>query len=307
MSSRRQFIQRSATLLGAAAALPLLPSFALASEPSQLLRRQIPSSGESIPVIGLGTARTFNVTPDADGVAPLGDVVRNFINGGATLIDTAPSYGTAEAVTGILLKRIDTQRKAFIATKLSATGRDNGLAQFNESLAALQMDKVSLVQVHNLQDTNTQLQLLRELKEQGKVRYIGVTHYLESAHDELLESLVKHKPDFVQLNYSIGERNAEQRLLPYCVDNGIAVLVNRPFMRGQLLSKVKGQSLPGWAIDTDATSWAQLLLKFILANPAVTAVLPATSTARYVTDNIKAGMGRLPNDELRARIVQAFN
>lgn len=307
MSSRRHFIQRSATLLGLAAAAPLLPSFAFASEPSQLLRRKIPVSDEMLPVIGLGTSRTFNVTPNEAGINPLDLVMRNFINGGATLIDTAPSYGTAEAVTGLLLKRIDTQRKAFLATKLSATGRDNGLAQFNSSLEKLQTDKIDLLQVHNLQDTATQMKLMRELKEQGKIRYTGITHYLESAHDDLLAALKQHKPDFVQLNYSIGERNAEKHLLPYCADNGIAVLVNRPFMRGQLLSKVKGQSLPGWAIDTDATSWAQLLLKFILAHPAVTAVLPATSTPRYVTDNIKAGMGRLPDEALRERIVQAFS
>lgn len=307
MSSRRHFIQRSAALLGLAAAAPLLPSFAFASEPSQLLRRKIPSSGEMLPAIGMGTSGTFNVTPNAEGIEPLDLVMRNFINGGATLIDTAPSYGTAEVVTGLLLKRIDTQRKAFLATKLSATGRDNGLAQFNDSLKALQTDKVDLLQVHNLQDTQTQMALMRELKEQGKIRYTGISHYVESAHDDLLAALKKHKPDFVQLNYSIGERNAEKQLLPYCADNGIAVLVNRPFMRGQLLSKVKGQSLPGWAIDTDATSWAQLLLKYILAHPAVTAVLPATSTPRYVTDNIKAGMGRLPDEALRERIIQAFS
>ncbi|ARU90615.1 aldo/keto reductase [Pseudomonas sp. M30-35] len=307
MSSRRHFIQRSAALLGLAAAAPLLPNFAFASEPSQLLRRKIPASGEMLPVIGMGTSRTFNVTPNEAGINPLDLVMRNFINGGATLIDTAPSYGTAEAVTGLLLKRIDTQRKAFLATKLSATSRDNGLAQFNSSLEKLQTDKVALLQVHNLQDTQTQMQLMGELKEQDKIRYTGITHYLESAHDDLLAALKKHKPDFVQLNYSIGERNAEKYLLPYCADNGIAVLVNRPFMRGQLLSKMKGQSLPGWAIDTDATSWAQLLLKFILANPAVTAVLPATSTPRYVTDNIKAGMGRLPDETLRERIIQAFS
>ncbi|WP_339486527.1 aldo/keto reductase [Pseudomonas sp. EL_65y_Pfl2_R95] len=307
MSSRRHFIQRSAALLGLAAVTPLLPSFAFASEPSQLLRRKIPASGEMLPAIGMGTSGTFNVTPNAEGIEPLDLVMRNFINGGATLIDTAPSYGTAEAVTGLLLKRIDTQHKAFLATKLSATGRDNGLEQFNASCKALQTDKVDLLQVHNLQDTQTQMALMRELKEQGRIRYTGITHYVESAHDELLAALKKHQPDFVQLNYSVGERNAEKQLLPYCMDNGIAVLVNRPFMRGRLLSKVKGQSLPGWAIDTDATSWAQLLLKFALAHPAVTAVLPATSTPRYVTDNIKAGMGRLPDEALRERIIQAFS
>lgn len=264
MPSRRHFIQGSASLL-ALAATPWLPSLAYA-DPSQLLKRAIPSSGELLPVIGLGTARTFDVSPSDDNLNALDAVMRTFIN-----------------------------------------GRERGMAQFEASLQALQTDTLDLVQVHNLQDTYTQLALLRELKAEGKVRYIGITHYIESAHDDLLEVLGKESVDFVQLNYSVGERNAEKRLLPYCADHGIATLINRPFQRGQLLGRVKGKPLPNWAMETDATSWAQLLLKFILANPAVTAVIPATSNPRYMADNLKAGIGRLPDAALREKIVQAFS
>ncbi len=307
MPSRRHILQGSAALLSLAAISQLLPGFAFAANPAAVLQRKIPSSGESLPVIGLGTSQTFNAGLDNASLKPLDEVVRAFINGGGTLIDTAPSYGSAEAVTGELLKRTKTQGKAFLASKLSSTGRERGLAQFEASLKALQADKLDLLQVHNLQDTTTQLALARELREQGKVRYIGITHYIESAHDDLLAVLAKEKVDFVQLNYSVGERNAEKRLLPYCRDNGIATLINRPFQRAQLLSRVKGKPLPEWANEIDATSWAQLLLKFILANEAVTVVIPATSNPRYMVDNLRAGQGRLPNTAQRERIVQAFS
>ncbi|TBU84446.1 aldo/keto reductase [Phytopseudomonas dryadis] len=307
MPSRRHFLQGGAALITLAASARWLPSTAFAASPAPLLQRAIPTSGEQLPVIGLGTSQTFNVGLDNAALKPLDEVVRAFINGGARLIDTAPSYGAAEAVTGELLKRTRTQGKAFLASKLSSTGRERGLAQFQASLAALQTDKLDLVQVHNLQDTTTQLALLRELREQGKVRYIGITHYIESAHDDLLEVLAREKVDFVQFNYSVGERNAEQRLLPYCADNGIATLINRPFQRSQLLARVRGKPLPEWANEIDASSWAQLLLKFILANEAVTVVIPATSNPRYMVDNLKAGQGRLPDAAMRERIVQAFS
>lgn len=306
MPNRRQFVQRSAALLTLAVA-PWWTRSAMAITPDQLLQRTIPSSGETLPAIGLGTSRTFDVRLDDAILKPLEEVVRTFINGGATLIDTAPSYGASERVTGALLKRTNTQDKAFLASKISATGRERGLAQFDNSRRALQTERIELMQVHNLQDTRTQLALLRDLKEQGKVRYIGVTHYLEAAHDDLLEVLAREKLDFVQFNYSVAERNAEKRLLPYCADHGIATLINRPFQRGQLLRPVKGKPLPDWAIEIDANSWAQLLLKFILAEPAVTAVIPATSNPRYMADNLKAGRGRLPDGAQRERIIQAFS
>lgn len=305
MPTRRTFLQHTAALTALAALSPGLPVFA--ADTVQLMQRPIPASGEALPVIGLGTSRTFHVGLDDASLEPLLEVMRTFVAGGARLIDTAPSYGAAEAVTGELVARLEARQKVFLATKVSSSGREAGQRQLEASFRALQSDTLDLVQVHNLQDTATQLQLLRELKEQGRVRYIGITHYVESAHDDLLTVLRKERGiDFVQLNYSVGERNAERRLLPYCADNGIATLINRPFTRGNLLSRVRDKPLPDWAAEIEASSWAQLLLKFILAEPGVTTVIPATSNPRYMADNLLAGQGRLPDARQRERIVQAF-
>ena len=304
MPTRRQFIQHTALLAGMASLAALLPPFALARE--GLRSRPIPSSGKALPVIGLGTSRTHNVGLDDAQLQPLLEVLRVFVEGGARVIDTAPSYGRAEAVSGELVRRLGVREQVFLASKVSSSGRERGLAQIEASFRALQTEVIDLIQVHNLQDTRTQLGLLRELKQQGRIRYIGVTHYLDSAHDELLAVLQREKVDFVQFNYSVDERNAEKRLLPFCADQGIATLINRPFARGGLLAGVRGQPLPDWARELDATSWAQLALKFILADPAVTTVIPATSNPRYMLDNILAGSGRLPDARQRQLIADAF-
>ncbi|HAQ88979.1 MAG TPA: aldo/keto reductase [Pseudomonas sp.] len=304
MQTRRQLLSRSALLATVAALGPLLPLLARGAEP--LRQRAIPATGEMLPVIGLGTSRTHDVQLDDDEMRTLLEVLRVLVEGGARVIDTAPSYGNADRVVGELVQRGDVRRQVFLASKVSATGRERGVAQIEKSFEALQTGVIDLIQVHNLQDTRTQLQLLRTLKEQGRIRYIGVTHYVESAHDRLLEVLKQEPVDFVQFNYSVSERNAERRLLPYCAEHGIATLINRPFTRGNLLSRVKGKPLPGWAADIDASSWAQLLLKFILAEPAVTTVIPATSNPRYMADNLMAGQGRLPDARQREMIVEAF-
>lgn len=304
MQTRRQLLNRAAILASIAALGPLLPALARAAQPLRM--RKIPSSGEMLPVIGLGTSRTHDVGLDDSQMEALLEVLRLFVEGGAKLIDTAPSYGNAEAVGGELVARLGVRERVFLASKVSSSGRERGLAQIEASFAALQADTIDLIQVHNLQDTGTQLGLLRELKEQGRIRYIGVTHYVESAHDRLLDVLQSEKVDFVQFNYSVGERNAEKRLLPYCADNGIATLINRPFARGNLLGRVRNKPLPDWAAELDASSWAQLALKFILAEPAVTTVIPATSTPRYMADNLLAGQGRLPDAQQRQLIVDAF-
>lgn len=304
MQTRRQLLHRSALLASLAALGPLLPSLVQAAD--SLLKRKIPSSGELLPVTGLGTSITHNINVDSADMEPLLEVLRVLVDGGARLIDTAPSYGNAERVVGELVHRQKSRDQVFLATKVSSTGRERGMAQIEASFKALQTDTIDLIQVHNLQDTSTQLGLLRELKEQGRIRYIGVTHYVESAHDRLLEVLKQEPVDFVQFNYSVSERNAEKQLLPYCADNGIATLINRPFTRGNLLSRVRGKPLPAWASEIDASSWAQLLLKFIIAEPGVTAVIPATSNPRYMADNILAGQGRLPDARQRELIVEAF-
>lgn len=304
MQTRRQLLHRSALLASFAALGPFLPSLVRAADP--LLKRTIPSSGELLPVTGLGTSITHNVDIDSADMDALLEVLQALIEGGARLIDTAPSYGNAERAVGELVHRLQAREQVFLATKVSSTGRERGMAQIEQSFKALQTDSIDLIQVHNLQDTSTQLGLLRELKEQGRIRYIGVTHYVESAHDRLLEVLKQEPVDFVQFNYSVSERNAEKTLLPYCADKGIATLINRPFTRGNLLSRVRGKPLPAWAAELDASSWAQLLLKFIIAEPAVTAVIPATSNPRYMADNILAGQGRLPDARQREMIVEAF-
>lgn len=306
MHTRRQFIQHSTAAAALAALVPLLPGLAWAAESGSLLRRKIPSTGEELPVIGLGTSRVFDVDLDQASLDPLLEVVRVLADGGATLIDTAPSYGNSELVTGTLTAQDGLRARLFLASKVSSSGREAGLEQIEASFKDLKTDKLDLIQVHNLQDTSTQLALLRELKAQGRIRYIGITHYIESAHDDLLRVLEKEKVDFVQLNYSVGARNAEKRLLPFCADHGIATLINRPFQRGELFARVKGKPLPGWAQELGASSWAQLLLKFILAEPAVTAVIPATSKTRYMADNLLAGHGGLPDAKQRELIAEAF-
>lgn len=304
MYRRRQLLRASTICMAAAALGAWLPRLGLAAQ--QVQRRAIPSTGEMLPVIGLGTSITHNVSLDDPRMDRLLEVLRVLVEGGGSVIDTAPSYGNAERVVGELVERLGERGQVFLASKVSSTGRERGLAQIEASFEALQTEVIDLIQVHNLKDTRTQLGLLRELKQEGRVRYIGVTHYLESAHDRLLDTLKQEQVDFVQFNYSVGERNAEKQLLPYCADHGIATLINRPFTRGNLLSRVKGKPLPDWAAEIDASSWAQLLLKFILAEPAVTVVIPATSNPRYMTDNLLAGQGRLPDARQRQMIVDAF-
>lgn len=300
MPDRRSFLQTAA---GAALLGPAWLAQAQNQAPAMLARR-IPSSGQALPVIGLGTADTFNVPPgDAAAMAPLAQVLDTLMQAGGSLIDTAPSYGQAEAVTGALLAREGALRsRVFLATKISTQGRDSAMRQVRQSQKALGSDKLDLIQVHNLIDTRNQLALLRELKQQGLTRYVGITHYTDYAHDELADLVESEKPDFLQVNLSVGARSAEKRLLPACQANGVAVLINRPFQDGALFRQVKGVALPKLAAEIDCTSWAQLFLKFIIGHPAVTAVIPATSKPANMADNARAGFGRQPDAALRERI-----
>lgn len=300
MPDRRRFLQTAA---GAALVGSAWPAWA-AGPATSMLTRKIPASGAALPVIGLGTADTFNVSPgDAAAMAPLAQVLETLMKAGGTLIDTAPSYGEAEAVTGALLARDRGLRdRVFLATKISTQGHDSAMRQVRQSQKDLGSDKLDLIQVHNLIDTRNQLALLRELKQQGVTRYIGITHYTDYAHDELTQLVEREKPDFLQVNMSVGARNAEKRLLPACQANGVAVLINRPFQDGALFRQVKGMALPALAADIDCTSWAQLFLKFIIGHPAVTAVIPATSKPVNMADNARAGFGRQPDAAMRERI-----
>ncbi|WP_278489766.1 aldo/keto reductase [Achromobacter insolitus] len=300
MPDRRRFLQTAAAtaLIGPARTASAL------SVLTPMLARPIPASGETLPVIGLGTADTFNVSPaDKTAMAPLAQVLDTLLQKGGKLIDTAPSYGQAEAVTGALLAREGALRaRTFLATKISTQGHESALRQVRQSQQALGSDKLDLIQVHNLIDTVNQLALLRDLKRQGVIRYVGITHYTEYAHDELTALVEREKPDFLQVNLSVGDRNAEKRLLPACQANGVAVLINRPFQDGALFRRIKGIKLPELAAEIDCTSWAQVFLKFVIGHPAVTAVIPATSKPANMVDNAQAGFGRLPDAAMRERI-----
>lgn len=306
MSTRRQFLGQSAALAGASFVGASWPSLAnAASEGKMLLKRTIPSSGESVPAIGMGTSGSFEITQGSPAYNALKEVLQRFFDAGATLIDTAPTYSNAEDILGPLLADAKLRPKAFIATKLSGVvGRDKGLAQFQKTLKSLRTDKVELLQVHNLGDWKTQLALARELKEQGKVKYTGITHYLDSAHDQLADVVQETKPDFLQINYSVTNRGAEQRLFPMAKDLGIAVLANRNFNDGKLFNLVRDKQLPAWAGDVGVTSWAQMFLKFCLSHEAVTAVIPATGKPDRQSDNLKAGYGPLLSAAQKKELIQ---
>ena len=266
-----------------------------------MLRRRIPGSGETLPVVGLGTSDEFETAEGTD-LDALRAVLRRFHELGGSLVDTAPAYGDAESVLGGLLSDLGLTDTLFLATKVSARGRAAGLEQMQRSRRRLGKRPLDLLQVHSLVDVRTQLRNLRQWKDAGHVRYIGVTHSRVSAFDAL-EKVMRTEPlDFVQLNYSFTEPQAEQRLLPLAADRGMAVMVNRPFENGALFRAVRGRSLPAWAAEFDCESWAQFSLKYILAHPAVTCVIPATSNPKHLVDNMGAGSGRLPDERTRRRM-----
>ena len=266
------------------------------------LERPVPSSGEKIPAVGLGTWRTFDVGASATERAPLTDVLRRFAELGGRVVDSSPMYGAAESVVGDLATDLAITDKLFLATKVWTSGRDAGVTQMEQSLRRLRTQRLDLMQIHNLLDWRTHLRTLREWKAAGRARYVGVTHYTSSAYDEL-ERVLRGEPlDFVQVNYSLGEREAERRILPLARDRGVAVLANRPFSEGGLFQRVRGRPVPGWAAEFDCESWAQFFLKWILAHSAVTCVIPATSRPEHLVDNMKAGTGNLPDAATRERM-----
>jgi diketogulonate reductase-like aldo/keto reductase len=270
------------------------------------ITRKIPSSGESIPVIGLGTSGPFEVGGGASERAPLKEVLEGFFAGGGRLIDTSPMYSTAEGVLGDLLTPA-MHEKVFLATKVWTRGEKSGIDQMTRSGQLMKHPKLDLIQVHNLQDLDTHLKTLRSWKDQGRVRHIGITHYTVGSHPELIRIIEREKLDFVQLNYSAVTREAEQRLLPLAAERGVAVLVNRAFEDGALFDTVRGKPVPPWAAEFDAASWGQIFLKYVIANPAVTCVIPATGKLRHLEDNLAGGRGRLPDAKARAQILQALS
>lgn len=298
-------IMNRRSALGVLAAASVMPLGAVSSA-TPILTRAIPASGETLPVIGLGTWQTFDVGADAAARAPLADVLREFVALGGRMIDSSPMYGRSEEVAGDLIAQQAARDKLFVATKVWISGKTAGITQMQDSMAKLRARPIDLMQVHNLLDVETHLQTLTEWKRAGRIRYVGVTHYTPSAYAEVAKVITMHKPDFLQINYSVGEREAEQRLLPLARERGLAVIINRPFAGGELLRRLRGTPLPAWVSEIGCVSWAQVLLKFVLAHPAVTCAIPATSKVEHLRDNMVAGVGVLPDAKMRLRIVESL-
>jgi diketogulonate reductase-like aldo/keto reductase len=268
--------------------------------------RAIPASGEKLPVIGLGTSGTFDVEPAAATAGDVRQVYDAFVAGGGRVLDTSPMYGRSEAVLGALMAARGNRSEMFVATKVWTRGREAGARQIAESMRLLGTKRLDLVQIHNLLDWREHVPTLRRLKDEGALRYTGITHYTVASHAELRQVLEAEKFDFVQLNYSVATRDAERELLPFCRERGIAVLVNRAFEDGKLFQLTRGRPLPPWVAEFDCTSWAQFFLKYVVSHPAVTCVIPATSKPSNQLDNLRGGAGRLPDERLRARMVEAI-
>ena len=300
--------RREALKIGVGASLALTLDtrrlFATATPPSALIEKPIPSTGEKIPVIGMGTARFFDaVTPE------LREVIKRFPELGGKLIDTAPSYSNAESVVGDIIAELQARPRYFLATKVTGPGsdRDTGQRQMEESFRRLHTDKIDLMQIHNLIGVDQRLPLLREWKQAGRFRYIGATTSFPRQYDAFEKLMREQQLDFIQIDYSIDARNVEQRILPLAAERGMAVLVNSPFRRGRTFQRVEGKPLPSWAGDLEVTTWAQLFLKYLASHPAVTCVIPGTEKVQFLVDNMVAAHGRLPDAAERKRIEQYYD
>ncbi len=299
MFSRRDFIALSSLSF-----LPTLSNASMLNE--SMLKRVIPSSGEEMPVIGLGTSRVFDIERSKNELNVREKILDIFYENGGRLIDTSPMYGMSEEIIGITAKKYIEKNRFFLATKVWTEGRENGMRQIEESFQKMRADKISLIQVHNLLDWKTQIKTLRSLKDEGRIDYIGITHYKSNAFDEMIKIMKAEKVDFAQFNYSMGEREAEQKILPFCKDNGIATLINRPFMRGRLFREAQEKKLPSWVTDYDIDSWGQFFLKYIISHDAVTNIIPATSKPKNMLDNARAGMGRMLDEKAKKRMFEVF-
>lgn len=270
-----------------------------------LLTRPIPATGEALPVVGLGTWQAFDIAPGDADWAQAREALAAFARAGGKVVDSSPMYGAAEAAIGTLAAELKLRPQLFLATKVWTRGRGAGEAQITASHRKLRAPVVDLMQVHNLLDLDAHMPTLAAAKAAGTIRYIGVTHYDESAYDALEATMRRHRLDFIQINASVAERASEARILPLAAERGMAVLINRPFAGGDLFGRVRRLPLPPWAAEIGATSWAQVLLKYVLANPAVTCAIPGTRNPRYVLDNLGAATGPLPDAAQRRRIVEA--
>ena len=299
--SRRQCLRILATGLAA-----MTMTHTLTSGAANAILRKIPKSGELLPVIGLGTYDAFDIGNNPTDRDPAKEVLKRFVELGGTIVDSSPMYGRAETVVGDLSAELSVDGKLWIATKVWTSGRESGIAQMHDSFRKLRREKIELMQVHNLQDAKTHLATLRDWKKSGKIKYLGVTHYHAGAYDALEHAIKSGDMDFMQLNYSIVEREAEQRMLKLAADVGTAVIANRPYANGSIFGTVKGKPLPAWASEIDCTSWGQFFLKYILGHPAVTCVIPATRNPKHLIDNMGAGQGKLPDEAMRKKMADYF-
>jgi aryl-alcohol dehydrogenase-like predicted oxidoreductase len=298
---RRNFLKAG---LAAGAAL-ILPATETVAQGGTLLQKKIPSSGEMIPIIGLGTARHYEEVKTDPEKVPLRETILKFKEAGLKVIDTSPSYGTAEAVVGEIVDGLKIRDSLFLATKISLreVGREQGIAQIEQSFRKLRTHKIDLIAVHNLRDTQVQLRTLREVKQAGRIRYVGITTSFDNQYGEF-ERTMNNPLDFIQVDYALDNRDAGERIIPLAGDRGMAVMINLPFGRGRLFSAVQGKKLPEWAGEFDCASWAQFFLKYIVSHPAVTCAVPGMAKAEYVADNVGAARGRLPDAAMRRRMEQ---
>ena len=308
MVSRREWL---GITVGVGGALALHPRLLQALRQGQLLQRAIPSTGEMVPVVGLGSSATFGRVARSEDVSALKEVIRAMVDGGATVFDTAPSYGASEQVAGDIAHELGVTEKIFWATKVNVAGRGGGTAdpaaahaQIDESFRKFQVDKIELIQVHNLADVPTQLGILKELKQAGRIRYLGVTTTSNQQYGQLEQVMRSESLDFIGLDYAVDNRDVEATILPLAAERKIAVMVYLPFGRTRLWQRVEGQTFPEWAAEFDAKTWAQFFIKYVLGHPAVTVVTPSTSQARHMVDNLGGGMGRLPDDATRKRMAE---
>lgn len=298
--SRRQ----AAKLLALGSGSLLLNSIPLSNSQEKMNKRLIPGTDEQLPVIGLGTWQTFDVGNSDSERAPLKEVLQILVEHGGSVIDSSPMYGRSEKVVGELTTELQLKGNIFEATKVWTNGQQNGIDQMNDSFDLMKVQQMDLMQIHNLVDWRSHLKTLRQWKEEGRIRYIGITHYTSSGYEGVENVLKYEEIDFVQINYNLAVRGAANRILPLAQDKGVAVLINRPYEGGALFRKTKGMSLPDWASEFNANSWGQFFLKFILAHPAVTCVIPGTSKAKHMRDNVQAGFGRLPDNDHVKRMVE---
>lgn len=306
MLNRRQLLQLSAAAMASASGGLLAKPDSGSSSSLPLIQRPIPSSGELLPVIGMGTSRTFDKAGDSQSLSKLSGVMQAFFDDRGTVIDSSPMYGQAESRVGDVLRAMEKPPAVFAATKVWTTGREEGIAQMQESARRMNVQRFDLIAVHNLKDWQTHLETLKQWKQEGKVRYIGITTSHGRNHTELLELMRKQPLDFVQFSYNISDRTAEKALLPLAADRGIATMINRPYQRGDLFTKSSGRELPDLAAELDCSSWGQFYLKFILSHPAVTCIIPATSKAHHMADNMQANFGRIPDATQREEMLRIF-